>query len=285
MATPAEIVPWRGIGVEGFLSPFNGEIQSFYEPPVPLICPVPPGLPVPVIPTVLPGNAGAVIAPVERLAQYLKGVPPAPGLPTSKVRALLGAFVNRFVEVGQAIQSIQTARNWTALASGRYTYLLNQIGKLVGAVRPPNASDAQYVCYVKATIAANQSSGSIEDLYAIATLILPPEIQLKVIEYAPASFVLQLTDPVGYLGANGADWTEPFALAAGGDGLGTGPFGQGNPGSAAVSALAYFLRRARPTAVWAVVAYTLAADSTIFALDQAGGGPGLDVGLFRGWQQ
>ena len=196
--------------------------------------------------------------------------------------AMVQAIANRFAEAGQAILEIQTARNWTALASGKYTHLLNQIGKLVGATRPFGALDGQYVQYVKAQISANKSSGLIEDIYGIAELIVPVGLELQITEYYPAAFILRLTDPLGLLGPNGAGWTEPFLSAPGADGSGyTPPYGSGNSGSHTVDALAYFIKKAKPAAVWWTVDYELRADSEIFTLDI---GPGLDVGHWRGWQ-
>jgi hypothetical protein len=200
----------------------------------------------------------------------------------SNVRAIVTAFANRFAEAGQAVLEIQTARTWASLASGNYTQLLNQIGKIAGAVRPFGASDQEYVSYVKATIAANHSNGHIEDIYTIARLLLPPQIGIKIVEFPPASFILHLTDTVGLLGAGGAAWTEPYPLAAGADGTGSAPFGDGNSGSLVVDALTFFLHEARPAGVWAVVSYTLSKDAHVFKLDTAAQ---LDsaTALLRGW--
>ncbi len=239
--------------------------------------------PAPSLPAVLPENAGTVVAAVDRLAQYLRGVPPAVGAQTSNVRAIIQIVANRFAEAGQAIQSIQAARSWAALASGQCTDLLHQIGKLVGAPPPGlTSSDAQFCAYVRASIAADHSSGGIEDMYAIARLILPSAMKLRVEEYPPAALILRVTDPVGLLGASGAARTDPSPLPAGADGGGySGARGDGNSGSRAIDALAYFLRRARPGGVWAVVSYELSPDAQALTLDL---GPGLDGGRLRGWQ-
>ena len=199
----------------------------------------------------------------------------------SNVKTIIGILAARIAEAGTAIQGIQSARNWTALASGNFTHLLNQIGKIAGMPRWIGLSDAAYVQYVRAAIAADRSSGRVEDLYSIARLLLPAAIGLSIEEYYPASFILEVTDTVGLIGANGAAWTDPYALAAGADGAGSAPFGDGNSGSLAINALEYFMRRAKPAAVWQVTQYGLSPDADLFTLDS---GPGLDQGNFAGWQ-
>lgn len=253
-----------GIGNSGTLG--IGEWDIVLSPSAPITPPSPPQIAV--------VNEGLVVASTDRLRQYLKTKP--------NVVAIIKSFANRFAEAGTAIQGIQAARNWATLASGTCTDMLNQIGKIVGAIRPLGAGDEQYVQYVRAQIAANHSSGSIEDLYTIASFILPPGIQMRITEFYPAAFIFHLTDPLGLLGPNGIGWKLPWVSAPGADGAGyVAPYGNGNSGSHSVDALAYFVRVARPTAVWAVISYEIAPDNTVFTLDI---GPGLDVGLLRGWQ-
>lgn len=213
-------------------------------------------------PTQLADQPGLVVTSVERLAQFIKTKPNA--------TAIVAALAARFAGAGADIQGIVTARQFAQLASGNVPQTVNEIGGIVSARRPFGASDGTFLNYIRAQIAANRSSGTPEDLYAIFASILPAGFSMRVDGYWPRAFVLTITGQLG----------------TGADAAGVGPFGNGNSGSHLANAMAYFLQRARLAGVWAVLSYELSPDATTFTLDGARGpAGGLDAGALRGWQE
>ncbi len=238
-----------GIGTDGTLG--TGE-WSVSEAPAPN-----PPAPAPQ-PTALAAQPGLVVTSIDRLAQFIRTKPNA--------TAIIAALARRFSDTGGAIQGIWMARQFEQLGSGRYTQTIDEIGEIVGAERPFGASDGTFLNYIRATVAANRSSGRVEDIYSVVAPILPPSFSARIECYAPRSFVLRI---------NGEAGTAT-------DAEGAAPFGNGNSGSALVDAIAFFLRKARLAGVWAVVSYQLDPSADVFTLDT---GPGLDAGYLRGWEQ
>jgi len=69
------------------------------------------------------------------------------------------------------------------------------IGKIVG--QPQGTFDQDtYRTWIKARVLVNRSSGTVDDMVAIVNAVLPTGATMRVTEYYPAAFVIEVTSSV-----------------------------------------------------------------------------------------
>jgi hypothetical protein len=215
--------------------------------------------------------ASSAAVAFEKLATYLKtnAVTPLPN-----VAAVLQVFCNRFDEVEAAFQELFSYRQLANAANVPMypgvpnSILLDNIGQIVGLLRG-GLPDATYQLYLSAQIAANNSSGTTEDINLIFGYLVPAgatwRVEWQNTSPPGAACVVYVTDPDGNMTADIA------------------------------TAMAHFLQEAKGGGIRAILEYsTTTPDAGLFSfmsatdtLDGNGSGPtnqgvGLDQGAFRG---
>lgn len=107
---------------------------------------------------------------------------------------LLGVFVDQVQELEDALWALALDSVDTAIG-----VQLDGFGDIVGAKRQ-GLSDTDYRAIIRATIRANNSEGTIEDLYGIALAALDAT-GLGVVElqnFPPAGFILEIKNPPAF---------------------------------------------------------------------------------------
>jgi|SRR5579859_2205794 len=178
-------------------------------------------------------------ATVNRLAQYLKLTFDA----KPNVKGVLSAFVQETTAAEIGLESILNGRQNPLSVGGP---VLDALGSIVGQPRQ-GLDDTTYWAFIRARIAANRSSGTAEDLYAIFVLVLPGGVTAAITVRPPANFVIYLTNPI-------------TASLAG--------------------ALQNLLHNARGAGIDGILDYGLSPTNQTFGFD--GVSPGFDQGHFRG---
>lgn len=117
---------------------------------------------------------------ISRLAEQLRGKP--------KLEGFIATKANRTQAIEDAMWQLIVLRS-VETASGAQ---LDMLGRIVG--QPRNAlNDDIYRLHIKAKIRLNATSGTMEEILSIFSLLIP-DATLSIIEYFPASFVLRISD-------------------------------------------------------------------------------------------
>jgi hypothetical protein len=119
------------------------------------------------------------ITTLDRAAQYIKDKP--------NFRAFISAFTAQFDTLESMFADLKTAFAIDTAVGDQ----LDVVGRIVGQPRD-GRTDALYRPALYARIIVNKSSGTIEELLAIATLMVPGATVVSLDEYPPASFVLRV---------------------------------------------------------------------------------------------
>jgi hypothetical protein len=107
---------------------------------------------------------------------------------TSNLRNLLAGLVSQFQPLEQAFAQLLLERSVNNAVGAQ----LDAIGKIVGQPRAGLADDA-YRQFVRARIAANRSSGLVNDILRVIVLVVfDPAANLQYIPQHPAAFVLRV---------------------------------------------------------------------------------------------
>lgn len=202
-----------------------------------------------------PYDAKHVNEAVARIVQQYQGKP--------LFRGLISLLAGRMQSVEDAAILLLFYR-WLATATSAQ---LDVIGKIVGQPRL-GYGDAQYLIQIQSRILANNSSGTINDLYGVVTPILPilsddghggfaPSTSSSIVEFQPAAFEYTVT----------ADFM--------GDGLGV-------IGQALANLCSYFIRITRAAGVYGVFRWSPDIPGNCFStatgpgmgLSNVGGGAG-----------
>jgi hypothetical protein len=125
------------------------------------------------------------------------------------VRDLALALIAPVQGVEQALQDAITTRGLGALGAN-----LDMLAKLVGSTRSA-MTDARLLSWVQARIRLNRSSGTIQDLIDIMSLLLPPGTMVQVVETFPGVVTITLGSQAVNLDPNDAGNIAKLARAAG----------------------------------------------------------------------
>lgn len=157
-----------------------------------------------------------------------------------KIKALVTAYIAPVQSLEDAARQLRDERYIT----NAIDTALDGLGSLVGEKRQGRTND-DYRRFAQARIAANRSSGTVDELIAIARLVLGvPTAQIVVRTIGRASFIVEVRDlPIG---------------------------------GSTVTALLALLTRAVDSGVRIVLVWSSVPLSATFRLDS---GPGLDVGV------
>lgn len=109
----------------------------------------------------------------------------------TNLETLIGIYVAQLQEIENALDQIRTETDDIEVAVGQQ---LDNIGEIVGEERG-GRSDAQYRTALKVRIAINVSSGTVEDLLGVVSL-LQPDLSLELVQSQPAAFVISVLDPI-----------------------------------------------------------------------------------------
>ena len=104
-----------------------------------------------------------------------------------RIRSLLGALVSQVQGVEDTLWDLHIARRLARAAGAQ----LDGIGRIVG-LRRGRLSEESYRTYLRAQIRLLRSHGTPEDLLAMVSLIVGPEVSVELDEYQIASVVLGL---------------------------------------------------------------------------------------------
>lgn len=139
-----------------------------------------PFVPLPVVGVDVPDHATLA---VNRLAQQFKDKP--------KIVALVRALCVPIQDIENALWQLKTQRGFNGIG-----IQLDLIGKIVG--QPRNGlSDHDYLIYLRAKIAANNSIGTVENLLTVASLIVnDPTNQIQVTPYTVATLVVAIANQI-----------------------------------------------------------------------------------------
>lgn len=172
-------------------------------------------------------------AALARLAQYLKTQP--------NVQALLEGLCAQVQDLEQMFVDMDFYRQ----IDNGFGEHLDNIGAIV---RQPRASldDSDYKLYLKAKIAANLSSGTVESLYTIARLLVGDSATIGLENQYPAGFEFTVIEEI-----------DPATAAA----------------------LLAFFRTSRAAGVRGILHWSESAPEDTFTLDGTGD-QRMDVGLF-----
>lgn len=119
---------------------------------------------------------------MDRLAEYLKGKPNLDLLLTS-----LGVRYVALTTVGGQLDTLRRIANATGAQ-------LDVIGAIVGQARE-GTDDATFARLIQARILSNRSSGTVEEVYAVAALALPLGSAFHMTDAFPAGFNFYLDTP------------------------------------------------------------------------------------------